>query len=99
MYCAQVEYQIATSYENQVICVPTFSSIILKKKNCFLKQHLHYVCFYVLVHRKIGFIEVSKNLVRHEFESNYIERLRIDDNAAKNFDVLTTSLNVLNFDG
>jgi len=53
----------------------------------------------VLVHRKIGFIEVSKNLARYRFESNYIERLRIDDNAAKNFDVLTNSLNILNFDG
>jgi len=36
-----------------------------------------------------------------DHQNNYVKRLNIDDNAAKNFNILATSLNVLHnyFDG
>jgi len=57
---------------------------------------------FTFFHEKNSFVEVSKNLATYrskvillDHQSNYIEYLSIDDNAAKNFDVLATSLNEL----
>jgi len=53
-------------------------------------------------YEKNGFAEVSKNLVKYRSnnnfvycQNNYVRRSTVMSNAAKNFDFLTISLNVL----
>jgi len=40
-----------------------------------------------------------KEIILLDFQNNYVERLSIDDNAAKSFNILATNLNILhNYD-
>jgi len=56
-----------------------------------------------ILHRKIDFVEVFKNLGRYRSENNVVELLnnyveslnKHDDKTTKSFNILTTSLNVL----
>lgn len=47
-----------------------------------------------LLHRKNGFADVSKNLAEYGYlkiillKSNYVERLNVDGDAVKNFNIL-----------
>jgi len=43
----------------------------------------------------INFAVVSKNSTRHRSQNNCVERFSVDDNVAKSFNILASSLNVV----